>query len=249
VGLNKTYLATVRLGFATDTQDRTGKQITPLCTSKEVSLEELQAVLRQFTGQQFQTPPMFSAKQVDGQRLYKAARAGREVFREPVEIIVHSLDLIVNDGTGLNRNEDGTLDFQIRVECSSGTYVRTLAHDFGTQLETGAHLRELRRIAVGRFSIAQAVSLEMLGSMTPSELEALLIDGSSMLEHLSRIQLDRNSEIKAINGQELSVKDEVDEATNEIRMCDMSGNLIAVGRYDAKAGVVRPIVVLKSVND
>jgi tRNA U55 pseudouridine synthase TruB len=85
--------------------------------------------------------------------------------------------------------------------------------------------------------------------MAPSELEALLIDGSSMLEHLSRIQLDGSSQIKAINGQELSVKDEVDEATNEIRMCDMSGNLIAVGRYDAKAGVVRPIVVLKSVND
>src|SRR5512143_2231531 len=89
VGLGKEYLATVRLGYATDTQDGTGKQITPLHSSKELSLEELQRVLNQFTGPQLQTPPMFSAKKVAGERLYRAARIGREVEREQVSIIVH----------------------------------------------------------------------------------------------------------------------------------------------------------------
>src|SRR5690349_22640256 len=94
VGLDKEYIATVRLGYATDTQDLTGKQITPLRTSNKPSLEDLQEVLDQFTGKQMQTPPMYSAKKIDGQRLYKAARAGREVAREPVPIVVHSIELL-----------------------------------------------------------------------------------------------------------------------------------------------------------
>ena len=102
VGLDKEYIATAKLGYATDTQDSTGKQITPLRTSNELSLEELSRVLDQFIGPQLQTPPMFSAKKIGGERLYRAARAGREVEREPVSIVVHSMRLIGDDGPALN---------------------------------------------------------------------------------------------------------------------------------------------------
>src|SRR5262249_15228977 len=92
VGLDKEYIATVRLGYATDTQDRTGKQITPLHSSNDVSLEVLRRTLDDFTGPQLQTPPMFSAKKVGGEKLYRAARAGREIEREPASITVYSIE-------------------------------------------------------------------------------------------------------------------------------------------------------------
>src|SRR6185436_12444168 len=118
VHLDKEYEATVRLGFATDTQDRTGEQITPLAASNAVSKDDVDRVLSEFMGPQLQTPPMFSAKKVAGERLYKAAREGREVERKPVPVIVRSLELL----GALSEQPDGTCDFKVRVTCSSGTY-------------------------------------------------------------------------------------------------------------------------------
>ena len=151
VGLDKEYVATIRLGFATDTQDLTGKQITPLKSSYDRSLEDVRSVLDQFRGAQMQTPPMYSAKKVAGERLYRAARAGREVERQPVPINVYSIDLIDESANALILNQDGTRDFDVRVRCSSGTYIRTLAHDIGERLGVGGHLAALRRTAVGQF--------------------------------------------------------------------------------------------------
>jgi tRNA pseudouridine55 synthase len=96
-GLDKKYLATVRLGVATDTQDHTGKPITPVQSSKGLTVEEVQRVLNEFNGEQLQLPPMYSAKKVGGQRLHQAARAGREVERQPVRIRIHSIEWL-NDG-------------------------------------------------------------------------------------------------------------------------------------------------------
>src|SRR4030095_4369789 len=93
VGVDKEYIATVRLGYATDTQDITGKRITSLQSASNLSLDELQQTLHKFVGPQWQIPPMFSAKKVGGERLYRAAREGREVERNPVSIIVHSMNL------------------------------------------------------------------------------------------------------------------------------------------------------------
>src|SRR5689334_17551458 len=156
VGLDKEYLATVRTGFATTTQDLTGEQITPLASSDLLSVEQVTAVLKEFIGEQWQTPPMFSAKKVAGERLYVAAREGREVERQPVAITVSEMEMIEMH----QPNADGTRDFVMRVSCSSGTYVRTLANDIGARLGTGAHLSALRRTAVGRFRIEEALSLD-----------------------------------------------------------------------------------------
>src|SRR6185369_11451849 len=108
------------------------KQITPLCPSNELKAEDVRRVLDEFTGPQLQTPPMFSAKKVAGERLYRAAREGRDVERRAVSIVVHSFELLEEGISGANG--DGTRDFRVRVRCSSGTYVRTLAHDLGERI-------------------------------------------------------------------------------------------------------------------
>jgi tRNA pseudouridine55 synthase len=248
VGLDKEYIATVRLGYATDTQDGTGKQITPLRSSNELSLEELRRVLNQLTGPQSQTPPMFSAKKVAGERLYRAARAGREVEREPVSIVIHSMKLIEHEGPALNVNEDGSRDFSIQVHCSSGTYVRTLAHDIGEQLGVGAHLVNLRRTEVGHFGLADALTLDEVERMCPDDLRNALINTSDMVSHLPAVLLDEERIKLLTNGRVFSLsEDEAEIAArggSSLRLCDRAGTLVAVGEYDPIVNLVRPLVVI-----
>ncbi|MEK6287507.1 MAG: tRNA pseudouridine(55) synthase TruB [Acidobacteriota bacterium] len=249
VGLDKEYIATVRIGYATDTQDGTGKQITPLRSSNELSLEELRRVLDQFTGPQSQMPPMFSAKKVAGERLYRAARAGREVVREPVSIIVHSMKLIEDDDSALTANQDGTRDFCMLVRCSSGTYVRTLAHDIGERVGVGAHLVKLRRTEAGHFRLADASTLDDLERMTREDLSNALISPSDMLSHLPLLRLDDEQANQVTNGRALSLpEDEAVVALRgglSVRLCDRAGALLAVGDYDSRFNLVKPRVVLR----
>jgi tRNA pseudouridine55 synthase len=248
VGLDKEYLATVRLGFATDTQDGTGKQITPLRTSNELSLEDLRTVLYEFTGPQLQTPPMFSAKKVGGERLYKAAREGREVTREPVNIVIHSAELIEDVGVGLTMNDDATRDFQIRVRCSSGTYVRTLANDIGERLSVGAHLTGLRRTAVGHFLIAESHTLNDMEAMSREDACALLISPADMLSHLRTVVLDEDRIKRVSSGRSFQLLQAeappMEQERLPLRLCDSEGRLVAVGYYDAGMQVASPRIVL-----
>jgi tRNA pseudouridine55 synthase len=253
VGLDKEYIGTVRLGYATDTQDGTGKQITPLRSSNELSLEELHRVLNQFTGPQLQTPPMFSAKKVAGERLYRAARAGREVERDPVSIIVHSLRLIEDEGPPLNVNEGGTRDFRVHVRCSSGTYVRTLAHDIGEKLGLGGHLVKLRRTKVGHFRLGDALTLDNVETMERDDLRNALISPSEMLSHLPVVVLDEEETKRVTNGRVLSLTREraaaVETDAQTLRLCDSKGTLIAIGYFDPAAGLLNPRVVLAGEED
>jgi len=246
-GLDKEYLGTVRLGFATDTQDLTGKQITPLRSSNELNLERLRRVLDEFIGPQLQTPPMFSAKKIGGERLYRAAREGREIAREPVAITIHSIALI-DGGQPLPKNEDGTMDLRLRVCCSSGTYVRTLAHDIGVRLGVGAHLAALRRTAVGQFQIEQSVTLDELERMSRDEiLERVLISPAAMLSHLPALTLDRESVSRVMTGRALVASPLCVEGEELfVRLCDETGALVAIGAYDATARVMKPRVVLEA---
>jgi tRNA pseudouridine55 synthase len=248
VGLEKEYEAKVRLGYATDTQDRTGKQITPLRSSNELSLEDLRRVLDQFTGPQLQTPPMFSAKKVGGERLYRAARAGRQVEREPVSITVHSIKLIDDNGSALNVTEDGVSEFRVRVRCTSGSYIRTLAHDIGERLGVGGHLVELRRTAVGQFRIREALKLDEVEEMPRDDLRARLISPFDMLSHLPALRLDDERVRLITNGRALSLREDeaasMEEGSAPLRLCDRADNLLAVGEYDSLLKLVRPRVVL-----
>jgi tRNA pseudouridine55 synthase len=247
VGLDKEYLATIRLGFATDTQDLTGKQITPLKSSKQTSLEEVRRVTSEFVGPQLQTPPMFSAKKIGGERLYKAAREGREIARDASAITIYSIELVETDATLVRESADATMDLNLRVRCSSGTYVRTLANDIGERLAIGAHLAALRRTAVGHFMIEESITLDALEEGGRDEvMERALISPSAMLSHLLDLRLDSEGVTRVMTGRHVKctlagVKDE----GRLLRLCDETGALVGVGRYDAEAGIVKPRVVLE----
>ena len=149
--LDKTYEAVARLGATSDTQDLDGT-ITRTAGAALPEEPRVQEALAAFVGEQVQTPPMYSAKKKGGKKLYELARKGEEVAREPVPITVRSL--------ALDRYEPPELAFT--VECTSGTYVRTLAHDIGRTLGPGAYLTALRRTRIGPYKIEDAGRLDAL---------------------------------------------------------------------------------------
>ena len=164
ISLDKEYEGTIELGKVTDTQDADGEMMetrpVPPLTQAQV-----QAAMNGFLGDQYQTPPMYSAIKIDGVPLYKSARKGEEVEREPRFIRVMNWEI----------TRFGLPQFDFKLRCTKGTYVRTLAHDLGQKLGCGAHLAALRRTATANFNVAQAVTIEQLQAMTIPEIEQRLI--------------------------------------------------------------------------
>jgi len=168
--LVKTYQAVVRLGAVSDTYDRTG-EVKELKTEINISLKQLKAVLDNFVGRQEQLPPMYSAKKVQGKKLYDLARQGKEVERKSSQIEIYGFDKV--------KAEDDLVNFE--VKCSSGTYIRTLANDLGQALGTGALLQELKRIQIGNFKLKQAHKMSLL---TKSNYRKYLISPEKVLQTL-----------------------------------------------------------------
>lgn len=162
--LDKEYEGTIELGKVTDTQDAEGEvlETIPVPAFTEA---EIRTSVTSFLGDQYQTPPMYSAVKVDGVPLYKSARKGEEVEREPRFIRVMSWDI--------TRFALPHLDFRLR--CTKGTYVRTLAHDLGRKLGCGAHLAALRRTASDKFHVSQALTLDQINALSLPEIEKRLI--------------------------------------------------------------------------
>lgn len=147
--LPKTYEAILFLGATSDTQDKDGV-ITLTNIDKKYTREEIEKVLQKFIGPQLQTPPMYSAKKINGQKLYDLARKGIEVERKPNEIEIYNIELLSYDYPRL----------KIRVDCSTGTYIRTLAHDIGQQLGCGAYCEELTRTRIGEHTLDNAQEIK-----------------------------------------------------------------------------------------
>ncbi len=189
-GCDKTYTATMRLGQSTDTQDLTGQVLTTRPVP-EFSSVELNKVFAGFVGSIEQTPPMYSAKRVAGTRLYTLARQGKIVERAARPVRIHALEL-----------HDVTLpDIRFRVSCSSGTYIRTLAHDIGECLGCGAHLTTLQRTHIGGFSLDDAVSLEYLGELAePAKLCSILHPLDSALAFFPSVTLNETLTQKILHG-------------------------------------------------
>ncbi len=164
ISLDKEYEGTITLGQTTDSQDADGEvmETRPVPPLTEA---EARTAMNTFLGDQYQMPPMYSAIKIDGVPLYKSARKGEDVVREPRFIRVMSFDL--------TRFALPQLDFRLRS--SKGTYVRTIAHDFGQKLGCGAHLSALRRTATDRFNISQALTLDAIEALPIPEIEKILI--------------------------------------------------------------------------
>lgn len=182
--LPKHYAGEVVLGVATSTLDE-GGEVTRTWDMAQVSLSAARAAAQRFVGEVEQVPPMVSAKKVGGRRLHELAREGLEVDRRPNKVTVHCFDVSLA-GVG----EHGPV-LAVEVECSSGTYVRALAADLGEALGGGAHLRHLRRLAVGDFTLDMAVRLEELGQLAPPQRARQLLAPSVALAlaGLERVKL------------------------------------------------------------
>jgi tRNA pseudouridine55 synthase len=150
-GADKEYVAGLRLGISTDTYDTTGNVLRETISSA-VTREQLENVLQTFRGDIMQKPPMYSAVKIDGQRLYKIARRGGEVEREPRPVTVSAAEIISGGGA----------DWVIRFAVSKGTYVRSLCNDIGDALGCGGAMSSLRRTRVGGFRIENALTLEQI---------------------------------------------------------------------------------------
>jgi tRNA pseudouridine55 synthase len=252
-GVEKAYEAVIRLGYATDTGDVTGK---PIGSTKENSTlsespmrlwsrEQIEAALEGLRGEIDQVPPMYSAKKQGGRKLYEMARLGEQVERKPVRVCINKFEAIKSTGEFLKDNLDGTFDFEVRVECSSGTYVRTLAEDFGKRLGVGAHLAELRRTRVGDFQIQQALTLEQVKvSVAEKALGRIVLPTDAALTRFRSIELTASDVRRVQNGMAINVA-EIEWTNGErVRMRDEQGNLIAVAEYDGASASLRPAVVL-----
>jgi tRNA pseudouridine55 synthase len=244
---DKEYEAIIRLGFATDTGDLTGKPIDSpaLPVKRNWTNDDVQKALVALTGDIEQVPPMYSAKKIQGRKLYDLARRGETVHRDPVKVCIHEFHAIKSAGEMFKDNHDGTFDFAVRVVCSAGTYVRVLAEDVGKQLGVGAHLAELRRTRVGPFNLTHATSLTDLKVKFAEEaLGTLLVPPSTALSHMPLLHLTDEDERKARHGMEVDVEGTDWTDGTHVRMCNKDDELIAIGDFDAKQNRLHPHVVL-----
>lgn len=175
---DKTYLATLQLGVATDSGDADG-QVIARCPVT-VTAAELSAALPRFRGDILQIPPMHSALKRDGRPLYELARQGIEVERAPRPVTIHALDVLAYSGNTL----------ALRVHCSKGTYIRSLAIDLGAVLGCGAHLTALRRSTVGALDLAAAVTLAQLEALPEDARVGRLLPVDALLCSLPRQDLE-----------------------------------------------------------
>ncbi|MHB8670852.1 MAG: tRNA pseudouridine(55) synthase TruB [Acidimicrobiales bacterium] len=241
-GLPKTYVGEVVLGIETSTLDSDG-EVVARHDMTGVGLAEVQRVAGAFVGRIEQVPPMVSALKVGGRRLHELARAGIEVERRPREVTVHELAIrpcSAEPGAG------GTV-FEIKVRCSAGTYVRSLAADLGRALGGGAHLRSLRRIAIGSFTLDAAYGLDELTAsvgVPPARPGSLVLTPAQAVRDLPSVQVGPDVAAAVSHGAVLSPRT-LTPPTGEgpWAVLDSAGELVAV--YEQREGDrIKPAVVL-----
>lgn len=216
----KQYIAGLRLGVETDTQDITGTVLKT--TEQHITVDELRTVLPKFVGEIDQIPPMYSALKVNGQKLYDIARKGGEVERKPRRITIHSLEIADN-----SHLEEG--DFCLDVTCSKGTYIRTLCRDIGEALGVGGTMSSLRRIRAGGFHLEQAVTLERVAEMAEQgRAEELLLPVDSLFLAFAPMTLTEKQTKRTMVGGQFSVA--VSDGT--YRFYDHKGRFLALGKVE-----------------
>ena len=227
VGLDKTYETTVRLGQATTTYDAEGEVTAE--RPVDVSAAQLAAALDAFRGPIRQRVPPYSAVKRDGRPLYESARRGVTLDLPEREVVIHALDLLAFDPPFVS----------LRVACSSGTYIRSLAHDLGAALGSGGHVAALRRTAVGAFAVASAVPLDAL---TPESVAAALLPPEAAVQHLPRIEVGESEAIRLSLGQRLPAA--ADATQGNAAAFGPGGRFLGVVEVDGD--VIRPRKMLAS---
>lgn len=236
----KVYEGTIRFGAATDTYDAAGR-VTAEGPTEGLTREAVAEAMAGFVGEIDHASPPYSAKKHQGRKLYELARAGEEVPVETKRVTVYEFE-------PLGELTDDRLDF--RLACSSGTYARTLAHEIGRAVGTGAHLARLRRLRIGSFDAADAVSLDALAAA----VEAGEPPGSAWIPFddvplpFAEVTADAQQERRLLHGQTVLVRDLAGEEGDWVRLVDRRHKTLAVGTVAERigergVGVIQPRIV------
>lgn len=217
---DKIYEGVIRFGFATDTYDAEGTR-TSVETPVMLRREEVQAALERFRGEFAQTPPPVSAKKIGGTPAYELARKNLPVELKPVNVEVYSLELLRVEGD----------EAEIRVHCSAGTYLRSIAHDAGMTLGCGAHLKSLRRTASGDFKIEMARTLEQLAELgAAGRIAEALIPAAELLPEFPMEMVDPITAGQIRNGRDFRVSPfQTRRGARYVKAVTSQGELVAIG--------------------
>lgn len=212
---DKAYTGTIQLGSSTTTYDLEGEEVN--FSDKKVTLNEIEAALDKFRGEIKQLPPIYSAIKVNGKKLYEYAREGKEVKIEPRRVNISKLEILEYDETSRR--------LTLHIECSKGTYIRSIAHDLGTELTTFGYLVKLVRVKAGMFEVNNAVSLEHI--QTKVDVEKLLIAPLKKLNYMT-YELNKNELVKVSNGTAIMPSKELPE--NSLILLTSQERLIAAAK-------------------
>jgi len=232
---DKTYLATIRLGASTSTDDREGETLTTVDPASLAAItdSDIQQQIGRLTGTIQQVPSSVSAIKVDGRRAYALARAGEEVVLQSRTVVIAAFEILARRNVVGEELSARFVDLDVRVECSSGTYVRALARDLGARLGVGGHLTALRRTRIGPFTIQDAATLDA------PDLPARLVAPTAIARSLFPVfELDGAQSLDLSHGKRITASDSPDGAP--VAAVSPDGRLI--GLVEVVAGVARPIV-------
>ena len=229
---SKTYHVIAKLGIKTTTADREGSVLVKK-TFKKLKNEKIEEVLKLFIGKSEQLPPMFSAIKVNGIRLYKYARKGLTISRKSRQIVVHSICL-------KNYKEDL---LELIVHCGKGTYIRTLIEDIGIQLNTYAHVTELRRISIDLLDCQNIITLKQLEIAKKSqELHSYLLPLDTAIKFLPKVNINKEYRSCFIQGQKVMLQPEATFLNQSLRVYDHNDQIVGLGCIE-KDGFLKPIRV------
>jgi tRNA pseudouridine55 synthase len=232
---DKEYIATIRFGVTTDTYDASGAVISE--RGGTPSSIELEAALSRFTGRFVQTPPAYSAKMVDGARSYARARAGEAVQPDPVPVTTHVLELLSLDGPQV----------RVRVRCSAGFYVRSLAHDLGEHLGMGAVLEGLVRTEAAGFRVEDALPFASLVTASRDVVRAAVRPIESLLSHLPGVVLTAQGVEWARHGRTVPPRLVAGAPTVAplVRLLTSDGRLVGLAERGGSPGLLQPAVIFR----
>lgn len=230
----KTYEGAIRFGFATSSYDAEGTPTSPQ-SDPVLTRAEVEEALAPFRGTFAQVPPIVSAKKVQGRPAHELARKNIPVELKPVEVTVHALEILDVQGSVA----------LVRVRCSAGTYIRSIAHDAGLRQGSGAHLQSLRRVQSGPFEIAQARTLEQLGALASEErLHEALIPSAELLPEFPAESVDHLTETQIRQGRDFRVSPFRDRgACRFVKALNRDGELVAIGEI-VMPNLYHPMLVL-----
>jgi len=229
----KAYEAGITFGTVTDTYDTEGTVLRTADTST-LTLEQIQAALPHFLGKQQQLPPRYSAIKLQGQPAYKLARAGSEVQLQPRPIEIYHLNVLAWTPPTL----------MLAVECSKGTYIRSLAYDLGEYLGYGAHLSSLTRTRSGPFTLAKSVTLEALASaIEENRLQEYLLPADSAVQHFPGLTLDAETAERVLHGNTFRYPALPHTQTPLARVYDPDGRFIALASWNSEQCTWQPVKV------